>query len=165
MPVPKCYSTSSNACRAPANAFPNGLALAAFLQMHSRTVWRLQSSCKCIPERFDACRAPASIKTFVFTFAERRCVFGMVGAVPVCPPERPRSGVSIPKTHALCAGMNDGCALECRRVIIICIEVPIKSARRGRLGYCLNYSFVHLAGELQWYNYNHYHHYHSYKTQ
>ena len=88
-----------------------------------------------------------------------------VGAVPVCPPERPRSGVSIPKTHALCAGMNDGCALECRRVIIICIEVPIKSARRGRLGYCLNYSFVHLAGELQWYNYNHYHHYHSYKTQ
>ena len=33
-----------------------------------------------------------------------------VGAVPVCPPERPRSGVSIPKIHALCAGMNDGCA-------------------------------------------------------
>ena len=28
----------------------------------------------------------------------------MVGAVPVCPSERPRSGVSIPKTHALCAG-------------------------------------------------------------
>ena len=27
-----------------------------------------------------------------------------VGAVPVCPPERPRSGVSIPKTHALYAG-------------------------------------------------------------
>ena len=27
-----------------------------------------------------------------------------VGAVPVCPPERPHSGVSIPKTHALCAG-------------------------------------------------------------
>ena len=25
-----------------------------------------------------------------------------VGAVPVCPPERPRSGVSIPKTHAIC---------------------------------------------------------------
>ena len=115
--------------------------------------------------RFAICIDYASIKTLVFTFAERRCVFGMVGAVPVCPPERPRSGVSIPKTHALCAGMNDGCALECRRVIIICIEVPIKSARRGRLGYCLNYSFVHLAGELQWYNYNHYHHYHSYKTQ
>ena len=27
-----------------------------------------------------------------------------VGAAPVCPPERPRSGVSIPKTHALCVG-------------------------------------------------------------
>ena len=27
-----------------------------------------------------------------------------VGAVPMCPPERPRSGVSISKTHALCAG-------------------------------------------------------------
>ena len=37
-----------------------------------------------------------------------------VGAVPVCPPERPRSGVSIPKTHALCAGMDDGCALAGR---------------------------------------------------
>ena len=33
-----------------------------------------------------------------------------VGAVPACPPERPRSGVSMPKTYALCAGMNDGCA-------------------------------------------------------
>ena len=33
-----------------------------------------------------------------------------VGAVPACPPERPRSGVSIPKIHTLCAGMNDGCA-------------------------------------------------------
>ena len=29
----------------------------------------------------------------------------IVGAVPVCPPERPRSGVSIPKIHALCAGI------------------------------------------------------------
>ena len=27
-----------------------------------------------------------------------------VGAAPVCPPERPHSGVSIPKIHALCAG-------------------------------------------------------------
>ena len=33
-----------------------------------------------------------------------------VGAVPVCPPERPRSGVSILEAHALCMGMNDGCA-------------------------------------------------------
>ena len=28
----------------------------------------------------------------------------IVGAVPACPPERPRSGVSIPKIHALYAG-------------------------------------------------------------
>ena len=28
----------------------------------------------------------------------------IVGAAPVCPPERPRSGVSMPKIHALCAG-------------------------------------------------------------
>ena len=27
-----------------------------------------------------------------------------VGAAPVCPPERPRSSVSIPKIHAWCAG-------------------------------------------------------------
>ena len=32
------------------------------------------------------------------------CPNETVGAAPVCPPERPRSGVSIPKTHALCAG-------------------------------------------------------------
>gem|GEM_PF-5353284 len=28
----------------------------------------------------------------------------IVGAVPVCPPERSRSGVSIPKIRALCVG-------------------------------------------------------------
>ena len=39
------------------------------------------------------------------------CPNETVGAVPVCLPERPRSGVSITKIHALCAGMNDGCAL------------------------------------------------------
>ena len=38
------------------------------------------------------------------------CPNETVGAAPVCPPERSRSGVSIPKTHALCAGDNDGCA-------------------------------------------------------
>ena len=53
---------------------------------------------------FNACSVTASIKIFVFIFAERRCVFGMVGAVPACPPERPHSGVSIPKIHALCIG-------------------------------------------------------------
>ena len=32
------------------------------------------------------------------------CLNETVGAVPVCPPEHPRSGVSIPKIHALYAG-------------------------------------------------------------
>ena len=32
------------------------------------------------------------------------CPNETVGGVPACPPERPRSGVSIPKIHALCAG-------------------------------------------------------------
>ena len=32
------------------------------------------------------------------------CPNEIVGAVPVCPPERPRSGVSMPKTHASCTG-------------------------------------------------------------
>ena len=54
-------------------------------------------SAETIFSRFSACSVTASIKIFVFIFAERRCVFGMVGAVPVCPPERLRSGVSIPK--------------------------------------------------------------------
>ena len=35
-------------------------------------------------------------------FSQTKCV----GAVPVCPPERPRSGVSIPKIYALCAGIT-----------------------------------------------------------
>ena len=32
------------------------------------------------------------------------CPNETVGAVPACPPERPRSGVSMPKTYALCVG-------------------------------------------------------------
>ena len=32
------------------------------------------------------------------------CPNGTVGAVPMCSPERPRSGVSIQNIHALCAG-------------------------------------------------------------
>ena len=64
----------------------------------------LHKLCKRHFLHFVICISYASIKTFIFTFAERRCVFGMVGAVPVCPPERPRSGVSIPKIHASCTG-------------------------------------------------------------
>ena len=40
-----------------------------------------------------------------------------VGAVPMCPPERSRGGVSIPKnTRIVCGGENDGCALVGRHV-------------------------------------------------
>ena len=39
-----------------------------------------------------------------------------VGAVPVCPPERPCSGVSIPKnTHIVRGEFNDRCALAGRQ--------------------------------------------------
>ena len=37
----------------------------------------------------------------------------IVGAVPVCPPERPRSGVSIPRIHASCTG-NERWIRPCR---------------------------------------------------
>ena len=63
-----------------------------FLPFYRHRAARKQYFC-----HFIVCSVTASIKIFVFTFAERRYVFGMVGAVPMCPPERPRSGVSIPK--------------------------------------------------------------------
>ena len=65
------------ACSGPANTFPNGLMLAAFLQTHSRTVWRLQRFCKRIPEWFNACCVPASKKPFGF---------GLATFLQVCPP-------------------------------------------------------------------------------
>ena len=46
------------------------------------------------------CTASPTNKTAHAQISQAKCV----GAVPVCPPERPRSGVSIIKTHALCAG-------------------------------------------------------------
>ena len=70
--------------------FPPGLSLLVDLFQNSCPVSRYFP----FP---NACSSTASAKFFVFIFAERRCVFGMVGAVPVCPSERPRSGVSIPK--------------------------------------------------------------------
>ena len=73
----------------------------------------LHKLCKRHFLHFAICIGYASIKTFVFTFAERRCVFGMVGAAPVCPPERPRSGVSTPKIHAWSAG-NERRMRPCR---------------------------------------------------
>ena len=44
-----------------------------------------------------------------------------VGAAPVCPPERPRSGVSIPKIHALCAGN-------------LTTDAPLQSDTGGHIG-------------------------------
>ena len=46
--------------------------------------------------RFSACSVIASIKIFISTFAEWRCVLEWLGRLPVCPPQRLRSGVSIP---------------------------------------------------------------------
>ena len=38
----------------------------------------------------------------------------IVGAAPVCPPERPRSDISMPKYTHYARGMNDECALAGR---------------------------------------------------
>ena len=55
-----------------------------------------------------------------------------VGAAPVCPPERPRSGVSIPKIHALCAG-NERWMRPCRatRAGIQTPPLPISTKPHG----------------------------------
>ena len=57
-----------------------------------------------------------------------------VGAVPVCPPERPRSGVSIPKIHALCAG-------------ILTMDAPLQGDTGGHTGTAptkLHHIFPHI---------------------
>ena len=102
------------ACSVTASTVFFVLSFAALLRALFFAFQCLQRYCEHCFLRFSACSVTASIKIFVFIFAERRCVFGMVGAVPVCPPERPRSGVSIRKyTH--CGGeFNDGCALAGR---------------------------------------------------
>ena len=55
-----------------------------------------------------------------------------VGAAPVCPPERPRSGVSITKMHALCAG-NERWMRPCRatRAGTQAPPLPISTKPRG----------------------------------
>ncbi|EGV32341.1 hypothetical protein HMPREF9431_01109 [Segatella oulorum F0390] len=50
-------------------------------------------------------------------FSQAKCV----GAAPMCPPERPRSGVSIPKMHALCAG-------------ILTMDAPLQGDAGGHTG-------------------------------
>ena len=49
------------------------------------------------------------------------CPNETVGAVPACPPERPRSGVSMPKIHALCAG-------------ILTMDAPLQGDTGGHTG-------------------------------
>ena len=46
---------------------------------------------------------------------------GTVGAAPMCPPERPHSGVSMPKTYALCAG-------------ILTMDAPLQGDTGGHIG-------------------------------
>ena len=55
------------------------------------------------------CNLPKCHSTFTRNPPKRT-----VGEVPACPPERPRSGVSIPKITYHSRGMNDGCALAGR---------------------------------------------------
>ena len=66
-------------------------------------------------------------------FSQAKCV----GAAPACQPERPRSGVSIPRIHALCVG-NERWMCPCRATragtqapplpisIIFCHAIPHK---------------------------------------
>ena len=85
---------------------------------------------------FIVCSITASIKIFVFTFAERRCVFGMVGAVPVCPPERPRSGVSIPKYICASRIMHED----------LTMDAPLQGDTGGHTGTAptnLHHAFLH----------------------
>ena len=107
-----------NACSVTASAVFCVLSLAALLRALFFAFYPLQRYCEHCFLRFSACSVTASIKTFIFTFAERRCAFGMVGAAPMCPPERPRSGVSINKIYLRIThharGFNDGCALAGR---------------------------------------------------
>ena len=64
----------------------------------------LHKLCKRHFLRFVICIGYASIKTLVFTFAERRCVFGMVGAGLCARPNVRAAAFPYQKTHVLCAG-------------------------------------------------------------
>ena len=68
-----------------------------------------------------------------------------VGAVPVCPPERPRSGVSIPKTHALCTGNERRmCPCWATRAGTQALPLPISTKPRGvPLPHHIVYSIAH----------------------
>ena len=69
---------------------------------------------------------------------------GMVGAVPVCPPERPRSGVSIRKCgaaiHKHFISTRKGHALICKRDVSIrerrhlTMDAPLRGDTGGHTG-------------------------------
>ena len=96
----------------------------------------LHRLCKHSFLHFAICISYASIKTLVFTFAERRYVFGMVGAVPVCPPERPRSGVSMPKYICASRIMHED----------LTMDAPLQGDTGGHTGTAptkLHHTFLH----------------------
>ena len=113
--------------------------LAALLRALFFAFYRLQRYCEHCFLHFSACSVTASIKTFIFTLAERRCAFGMVRAAPVCPPERPRSGVSIPKYICASRIMDED----------LTMDAPLRGALAGTQARPLpllqrNYSFSFL---------------------
>ena len=78
---------------------------------------------------------------FLFHLCGMAARVGMVGAVPVCPPERPRSGVSIRKCGAAirkcCVSICERHASMCKRDVPICerhrqtMDAPLRGARAG----------------------------------
>ena len=100
------------ACSVTASTVFCVLSLAALLRALFFAFHCLQRYCEHQIFCFEPCSLTASIKIFVFIFAERRCVFGMVGVVPVCPPERLRSGVSIPKYICASRIMNEDLTMD-----------------------------------------------------
>ena len=74
------------------------------------------------------------------------CPNETVGAAPVCPPERPRSGVSIPKIHALyagnerwmrpCGATRAGSGVSIPKIHVLCAGIerwmrPYRATRAG----------------------------------
>ena len=98
--------------------------------------YHLHRLCKHSFLHFAICIGYASIKTLVFTFAEWRCVFRMVGAAPVCPPERPHSGVSIPKYICASRIMHED----------LTMDAPLQGDTGGHTGTAptnLHHTFLH----------------------
>ena len=63
---------------------------------------------------------------------------GMVGAVPVCPPERPRSGVSIRKRHVPHPQRRHLHALKCLCIAhdahLLTMDAPLQGDTGGHTG-------------------------------